>query len=145
MNRKLPRLILILLIVALAVALLACSPAGDNPADDNSSNNDTSGGSNPPISSVTINKAQIFGEIKDGLVNAGEFIDEKTSGIRYVDSSYTLVTTLGASSVNIGIEYQANYDLGRAQDSEIMVRVFDYVNEANTMFVYYVDNDLYLK
>lgn len=145
MNRKLPRLILILLIVALAVALLACSPAGDNPADDNSSNNDTSGGNNPPISSVTINKAQIFGEIKDGLVNAGEFIDEKTSGIRYVDSSYTLVTTLGASSVNIGIEYQANYDLGRAQDSEIMVRVFDYVNEANTMFVYYVDNDLYLQ
>ena len=142
MNRKLPRLILILLTVALVFALLACSPSGETPDNGGSSNNDnTIGGDNPPVSSSTINKAQIFHEIRNGLVKTGDIIDEKRSGTRYVDSNYTLI----ANSVNVGIEYQANYDLERAQDSEIMVRIFDYVEEANTMFIYYVDNDLYVQ
>ncbi|MBQ8178638.1 MAG: hypothetical protein IJ033_05535, partial [Clostridia bacterium] len=140
MNRKLPRLILILLIVALAAALLACTPSGDGgdvtpPANDSGITDD---GQN---SSAAINKSQIFAEIKEGLVNAGERITEKTAGTRYVDSSYTLV----ANSVNVGVEYQANYDLSRDQDSEIMVRIFDYNKQANTAFIYYVDNCLYVQ
>ena len=125
MNRKLPRLILILLIVALAVALLACSPTGEEPAGDGSSTNDAVGEQNPSGSTETLNKAQIFGEIKEGLINTGKLVDETTSGVRYVNSDYVLVT----NAINVGIEYQANYDLDRAQDSEIMVRIFDYVNE----------------
>ena len=142
MNRKLPRLILILLIVALAFALLACSPSGEEPITPPV---DDDGGNvvNPidPGSSQAINKSQIFQEIKEGLVNAGERIQSTTTGTRYVNSSYTLV----ANSVNVGIEYQANYDLTNEQDSEIMVRVFDYNKEENTAFVYYVDNTLYLQ
>ncbi len=138
MNRKLPRLILILLIVALAVALLACSPSDDGELPP--SNND-SGISDGQNSSANINKSQIFAEIKDGLVNAGERVNETTTGTRYVNSSYTLI----ANSVNIGVEYQANYDLSRDQDSEIMVRIFDYNEQSNTAFVYYVDSCLYVQ
>ena len=142
MNRKLPRLILILLIVALAFALLACSPSGEEP---NVPPVNDDGGNvvnpNDPSSSQAINKSQIFQEIKEGLVNAGTRIDETITGTRYVDSSYTLV----ANSVNIGVEYQANYDLSNDQDSEIMVRIFDYNEEENTAFVYYVNNTLYLQ
>ena len=142
MNRKLPRLILILLIVALAFALLACSPSGEEPVTPPA--NDDGGNVVKPIdpgSSQAINKSQIFQEIKEGLVNAGERIQSTTTGTRYVDSSYTLV----ANSVNVGIEYQANYDLTNEQDSEIMVRIFDYNKEENTAFVYYVNNTLYLQ
>ena len=141
MNRKLPRLILILLIVALAVALLACSPSGDGNTDTPPVNNDSGVNNDGQNSSASINKSQIFSEIREGLVNAGTRISEKTTGTRYVDSSYTLI----ANSVNLGVEYQANYDLERDQDSEIMVRIFDYNKQANTMFVYYVDNNLYVQ
>ena len=142
MNRKIPRLILILLIVALACALLACSNVGDenNPTDLPGGDNNSGDITTPDNPSSNINKGQIFGEIRDGLVSAGKLVDEATTGTRYVDSKYTFI----ANSVNIGIEYQANYDLERTQDSEIMVRVFDYNKEENTLFVYFVDNDLYV-
>ena len=142
MNRKLPRLILILLIVTLCVALFACSPAGEeNPPIDNNLGGDTNSGENPPISQGTINKGQIFSEIRDGLVTAGEIVNERKTGYRYVDSEYVFI----ANSVNVGIEYQANYSLERAQDSEIMVRIFDYNKEANTSFIYFVNNTLYVQ
>ena len=140
MNRKLPRLILILLVVTLCVALFACSPGEETPPVENPGG-DVGSGENPPISQGTINKGQIFGEIREGLVNAGTLMDEKTTGYRYVDSEYVFI----ANSVNIGIEYQANYSLERAQDSEIMVRIFDYNKEANTTFIYFVNNTLYLQ
>ncbi|MBO5776416.1 MAG: hypothetical protein J6R35_03485, partial [Clostridia bacterium] len=141
MKHKLPRLILILLIVALAFALLACSndqaPGdGDTPpiVDDGGDNGGQQGGGN-----AALNKSAIFAEIKEGLINAGTAINETKTGTRYVSSKYTFI----ANSVNMSLEYEANYDLDRAQDSEIMVRAYNYNMQANTAFVYYTKNTLY--
>lgn len=137
MKHKLPRLILILLIVALSFAMLACSndqaPDDTPPITDGGNGDGTQQGGNP------INKSEIFAEIKDGLVNAGTSIAETKTGSRYVASKYTFI----ANSVNMSLEYEANYDLDRIQDSEIMVRAYNYNMQANTAFVYYVNNTLY--
>ncbi len=146
MNRKIPRIVLILLMTVLLVfALFACTPSSpnDEPPVDEPPVEDVP--SDVPSSSTAINKGQIFSDIKTGLLNAGSRIEDVEVGTRYVDSEYVLRVTIGQKEVNVGIEYQANYSVERAQDSEIMVRIFDYKEESNTGFVYYKANTLYLQ
>ncbi len=147
MNRKIPRIVLILLIALMVFALFACAPEQpETPVEDTPPVQDGDDiEQENPSTQGSINKGQIFSDIKNGLLNAGTRIEETESGTRYVDSEYMLRVTVGQKEINVGIEYQANYSIERAQDSEIMVRIFDYKEESNTAFLYYTANTLYIQ
>ena len=135
MRNKLIKLMMLMLIVALMLtAAVACNSDDDTQTPDN--------GGDPGgdvIDTPTINKSVIFSDIKNGLVNAGERISQTTTGTRYVTSEYTLIV----DNVNVNVNYDANYDVARPEDSEIMLSIYDHLNEQNTVFVYYKDKTLY--
>ena len=135
MRNKLIKLMMLMLIVALMLtAAVACNSDDDTQTPDN--------GGDPGgdvIDTPTINKSVIFSDIKNGLVNAGERISQTTTGTRYVTSEYTLIV----DNVNVNVNYDANYDVARPEDSEIMLCIYDHLNEQNTVFVYYKDKTLY--
>ena len=166
MRNKLIKLMMLMLIVALMLtAAVACNsnentdPPGTNDGQgggneiETPGTNDGQGDGNentdPPgtndgqggdvIDTPTINKSVIFSDIKNGLVNAGERISQTTTGTRYVTSEYTLIV----DNVNVNVNYDANYDVARPEDSEIMLCIYDHLNEQNTVFVYYKDKTLY--
>ena len=126
---------MLMLVVALMLtAAVACN------SDENTETPDNGGDSGGDvIETPTINKSVIFADIKNGLVNAGERVAQTTAGTRYVTSEYTLIV----DNVNVNVNYDANYDISRPEDSEIMLCVYDHLNEKNTVFVYYKDKTLY--
>lgn len=139
MKGKALKILLLILIAVLATSVLfACNTTddGDTPTvtpgdtDDSPSSGD---------SSATINKAAIFGEIKDGLLNAGSRVDALEQGVRHVTSEFTL----RANSANIAVYYEANYVPEKTQDSEIMLHIYDYYANDDALFVYYDGRDLY--
>ena len=135
MRNKLIKLLMLMLVVALMLtAAVACN------SDENTETPDNGGDSGGDvIETPTINKSVIFADIKNGLVNAGERVAQTTAGTRYVTSEYTLIV----DNVNVNVNYDANYDISRPEDSEIMLCVYDHLNEKNTVFVYYKDKTLY--
>lgn len=86
-----------------------------------------------------INKAETFETITEGMVNMGVHLSEKAEGKLNVNSKYEIQV----SGINVEVTFEANYDIGRAQDSEFLLRVFDYQNHFDKMFVYYDGADLY--
>lgn len=136
MRNKLIKLLMLMLVVAIMLtAAVACN---SNENTDPPGTNDGQGDGNE-IETPTINKSVIFADIKNGLVNAGERVSQTTAGTRYVTSEYTLIV----DNVNVNVNYDANYDVVRPEDSEIMLCVYDHLNEKNTVFVYYKDKTLY--
>lgn len=136
MHNKLIRLVLLLLIVAIALtAAVACT------SKENTDNNtpDDGGGNGSEIDTPTINKSVIFADIKNGLINAGNRITGMSAGTRHVTSEYTL----RVDNVNVSVRYDANYDIARPEDSEIMLSAYDNFHEENAVFVYYKDKTLY--
>lgn len=136
MRNKLIKLLMLMLVVAVVLtAVVACN---SNENTDPPGTNDGQGDGNE-IETPTINKSVIFADIKNGLVNAGERVAQTIAGTRYVTSEYTLIV----DNVNVNVNYDANYDISRPEDSEIMLCVYDHLNEKNTVFVYYKDKTLY--
>ena len=132
---KLTTLLLVLLmIVSLVLIVVSCAPQEENPGGNN--NNDGSGAVPIP---VVINKGEIYEEIENGMLNAGALKASQETGKRYVSSTYNL----RVNTINTEITYEANYDIERNQDSEILLRVFDYNNQLPKLFVYYANNNLY--
>ncbi len=135
MKNKALKLLLLILIVVLATGVLfACNSSGntDNSGSDTTDNTDNN-------SSSTIDKSAAGEEITNALLNAGTVIDNAKSGTRHVTSEYTL----RVNNANVAVYYQANYSLEQAQDSEIMLRVYNYAENVNMLFVYYDGVDLY--
>ena len=136
MRNKLIKLLMLMLVVALMLTAAVACNSDEN--TDPPGTNDGQGDGNE-IETPTINKSVIFADIKNGLVNAGERVSQTTAGTRYVTSEYTLIV----DNVNVNVNYDANYDVVRPEDSEIMLCVYDHLNEKNTVFVYYKDKTLY--
>lgn len=133
--KKLSILILILIMItSLVLIVVSCAPEEDLGIDKPGDN--TSGAIPDPI---VINKGAVYEDISDGLLNAGIQKTEQTTGKRYVSSNYSLIV----NTINTELTYEANYDMARSQDSEILLRVFDYHNQVDKLFVYYKDATLY--
>lgn len=133
-GKTLRMFLLILTVVLVACTFLACNTdeSPDTPSD----------GTDTPVideTPSTLNKAEVFAEIKDGLLNAGTRIDAATQGTRHVTSEYTL----RANSANLTLYYEANYVPEKTQDSEVMLRIYDYFANDTVLFVYYDGKDLY--
>ena len=133
MKNRLKRLLLIMLMALIALTALACNDKGET----------NSPGTPPPDEQPStdepISKSIVFEDIRNSLVNAGTEISAAQEGVRNVTSEYTF----RANGVNIEIEYFANYVPERREDSEIMLRIFDYTHQNNVVFVYYDGKDLY--
>ena len=132
MNKLVKTLLLILLIVALTLTVVACQKPGEE--DKLPEDNDGSGA--VPDDNL-LDKAQVFGEIRDGLVLSGSSI--ATANTRFVTSEYSLVV----NQINTTITYEAQYNESRNRDSVILLRVYDNQFARNVSFVYYDKGDLY--
>lgn len=132
MNKFVKTLLLILLIVALTLTVVACQKSGEE--DKLPEDNDGSGA--VPGDNL-LDKAQVFGEIRDGLVLSGSSI--ATANTRFVTSEYSLVV----NQINTTITYEAQYNESRNRDSVILLRVYDNQFARNVSFVYYDKGDLY--
>lgn len=133
MKNRLKRLLLIMLVALIALTALACNDKGETEQPGTDLPNEQ------PSADEPINKSIVFEDIRNSLVNAGTEISAAQEGVRNVTSEYTF----RANGVNIEIEYFANYVLERKEDSEIMLRIFDYTHQNNVIFVYYDGKDLY--
>lgn len=134
--KKFITLILVLLtIISLVFIVVSCTP---EPEDTNGDNSNETGSGAVPIP-VVINKGAIYQDISDSLVNMGALKASQETGKRFVSSVYNL----RVNTINTELTYQANYDMERTQDSEILLRVFDYTNQQDKLFAYYNNNDLY--
>ena len=131
---KLTTLILVLLmIVSLVLIVVSCAPEQETPEGNNN------GGSGAVPDPVVINKGDIYNDIETSMLNSGALKASQETGKRYVSSVYNL----RVNTINTEITYEANYDIERNQDSEILLRVFDYNNQLPKLFVYYANNNLY--
>ena len=133
MSTRLKRLLLIVLIALIALTALACS------GDKNDGGSGQTPGDSVTPGGETINKSIVFEDIRNALVNAGAENAALQEGIRNVTSEYNF----RANGVNLEIEYYANYDLARKEDSQLMLRMFNYTEQSNVVFVYYDGKDLY--
>lgn len=133
MSNRLKRLLLIVLIALMALTALACS------GDKNDGGSGQTPGDSVTPGGETINKSIVFEDIRNALVNAGAENAALQEGIRNVTSEYNF----RANGVNLEIEYYANYDLARKEDSQLMLRMFNYTEQSNVVFVYYDGKDLY--
>ena len=133
MKNRLKRLLLIMLMALIALTALACNDKGETNSPVTPPPNEQ------PSTDEPINKSIVFEDIRNSLVNAGTEISAAQEGVRNVTSEYTF----RANGVNIEIEYFANYVPERREDSEIMLRIFDYTHQNNVVFVYYDGKDLY--
>lgn len=128
--KKFKYLVILLLIFALALTLFACNKDGvkNNP-------NPPSDFDQPKI----WDRQEINEKITRGLRNAGNSLQEQTDGVRHVVSKYDMLV----DAVNMMFYYEANYNLTRDRDSEILFRIFNYEFEKNELFVYYKEGTLY--
>ncbi|MDD3947042.1 MAG: hypothetical protein PHI19_04295, partial [Clostridia bacterium] len=124
-------LLLLLIVFAIALSLVACN-------DDNGGTPTVPGGNNDNPKTVW-DRNEVNEKITVGLRNAGSGIANQTEGVRHVVSQYDLLVDI----VNMTFYYEANYNLTRAEDSEILFRIFNNQFEANELFIYYKDGTLY--
>ena len=121
------KLIILLLVAAFIVALAAC---GQTPEDN------LPDGPSPSGPSV-VDSTALAQKITNGLKQAG--LDSGEQNIRHIYSQYTIVV----NKINLTVTYEADYNLLRKQDSEIMLKVFDNQYQKSTLFLYYYQDTLY--
>lgn len=128
--KKIRFLLILLLAFAVVFALFACTdkPEDPDPGIDNGPNDKT-----------LWDRNEVNEKIDLGFRNAGNGIASQKTGMRHVISRYDLLVDI----VNMTFYYEANYNLTRPQDSELLLRVFNNQYQQNELFVYYNEGNLY--
>jgi len=127
--KKIKFLLILLLTFAVAFALFACT-------DKTETTDPVIDGNNPK---TLWDRNEVNEKIDLGFRNAGSTLSEQTTGMRHAVSRFDLLVDI----VNMTFYYEANYNLSRPQDSEILFRVFNNQYQQNELFIYYNENNLY--
>lgn len=123
------KILIILLILAFSAMIFACNPKNTDEGDPVTPGQ--------PSNPSEIESVELAEKITNGLKAAGSPAEDQD--IRHITSEYTVIV----NQINITVTYEADYDLKRKQDSEIMLKVFDNQYQRNTMFIYYYSGILY--
>lgn len=122
-------LLILLLMLTLLIGVTACNRGGNN-------TDEPVGGGNHQIDDPTpVNPVETFDTMSRGLLNMGQRADR----VKNVTSSFTL----RVKTVNVTVNYEANYNKDREQDGEYLLRIFDNNFERTVTFLYYTKGSLY--
>jgi len=131
--KKFKFLLILLLAFAVTFTLFACTDKTDD-------TDDTGSGIDNGTNEKTLwDREEVNERIDLGFRNAGNGIAEQKTGVRNVVSRYDLLVDI----INMTFYYEANYNLSRPQDSEILFRVFNNQYQQNELFIYYNEGNLY--